>query len=204
MSTQQLVIENLGLAATIAANISKRLPRHIDFQDIHQDARLGLICAAARYDASRNVSFRTYAQRRIGGAVLDGLRRVDHLSRYERSIIKAEGSDAPAGPLQLGAPEDVPGVLVAPDQYAAGAERKRLLAAAMEALPLRLQIVVRAYYHGGKTMREIGNTLGIKKSRVSQIHARALRLLRRHFEMRGFSSAAFHFAVSERAPDVRL
>ena len=202
MATQQLVIENLRLAATIAGKMSKRLPRHLDSQDIHQDARLGLIFAAANYDSARNLSVGSYARRRIGGAVLDGLRRTDHLSRSNRARIKAHGSDAPAGPLNLAAPDKIPGVLVAPEQYAASAERQRLLAAAMETLPVRLRIVLHAYYHRGKTMREIGSHLGVAESRISQIHARALRLLRRYFEQRGFTSYA-PFSIP-RVPEVRL
>lgn len=201
MGTQQLVLENLGLAAVIAGKMAKRLPRHLDPQDIQQDARLGLIYAAAKYDTRRNTSFSGYARRRIGGAVLDGLRQTDHLSRGARARIKAEGTEPAAGPLQLAAPEEIPGGLLAPDQYAAGRERQLLLATAIETLPVRLRIVLCAYYRGGKTMREIGNRLGVNESRVSQLHARALHLLRRYFEQRGFTSYA-PFAIPQ-LPEVR-
>ena len=203
MGTQQLVIEHLRLAATIAGNISKRLPRHLDSQDIQQDARLGLVSAAARYDARKNVPFGSYARRRIGGAVLDGLRRNDHLSRCARARVRGEGTEAPAEPLPLIFPDRVPGVLEAPDRYAAGAERQRLLCDAIETLPARLRLVLHAYYDGGQTMRVIGEHLGISEGRVSQIHARALRLVRGYFETRGFTSSA-QFAIPEHVPEVRL
>ena len=203
MGTQQLVIEHLGLAANIAGNMSKRLPRHLDSHDIHQDARLGLMYAAARYDARKNVPFGTYARRRIGGAVMDGLRRNDHLSRCARARARAEGAEPPAEPLPLIFPDQIPGVLEAPDHYAAAAECRRLLCAAIETLPARLRVVLDAYYHGGQTMRAIGERLGISEGRVSQIHARALRLLRGYFEIRGFTSS-IHFAIQEGVPAVRL
>lgn len=203
MGTQQLVIEHLALAATIAGNMSKRLPRHLDPQDLHQDARLGLLYAAARYDARKNVPFGSYARRRIGGAVVDGLRRNDHLSRCARARLKAEGAEAPPEPLPVIAPDRIPGSLLPPDRYAAIAECQRLLSAAIETLPARLRIVLHAYYHGGQTMRAIGERLCISEGRVSQIHARALRLLRGYFVLRGFTSS-IDFAIPTRALEVRL
>jgi RNA polymerase sigma factor FliA len=203
MDTQQLVVENLALAATIAGNMSKRLPCHLDPQDLHQDARLGLLSAAARYDARKNVPFGSYARRRIGGAVVDGLRQNDHLSRCARARIKARGSEAPPEPLPAIAPDQIPGALEPPDRYAAAAECHRLLNAAIETLPERLQTVLRAYYYAGQTMRAIGGNLGISEGRVSQIHARALRLLRGHFELRGFTSST-DFTVQSGASEVRL
>ena len=51
---------------------------------------------------------------------------------------------------------------------------RRQLEAAMKTLPERYQAVIGLYYLGGKTMREIGDRLGINESRVSQIHRAAL------------------------------
>jgi RNA polymerase sigma factor for flagellar operon FliA len=189
-------MNHLGLAASIAGNMSKRLSRHIDPQDLEQDARLGLLDAAVKYDAGRNAPFGTYARRRIRGAVIDGLRRTDHLSRNDRARLKAEGADAPAGPLRLETADEIPGALQPPDRYAAEAERDRFLRAAIATLPTRWRIVLRAYYHGGKTMREIGLGLGVHASRVSQIHARALCRLRLRLEAQGFVASA-QFIIQE-------
>jgi len=194
MPADQLVIEHLPLAATIARNISKRLPRCVDPQDLYQDACVGLIRAAIRYDAGRNASFRTYARRPVGGAVIDGLRRADHLSRDERRRVKADGNEA--GPVHVEAAGELAGALQPPERSAAAAERDRVLRAAISTLPVRLKIVLRAYYHGGQTMREIGRQLGVNESRVSQIHKRALRLLRQHMAARGFTSSAA-FAIQD-------
>ena len=195
MTTDQLVFDHLPLAAVIARNISKRLPRHVDPQDLYQDACVGLIRAAARYDARRKVSFGAYARRPIGGAVIDGLRRADHLSRDERRRIKAEGDDA--GPLHLDSTGDLRGTLLPPERHAAAAERNQFLNTAISTLPMRLRVLLRDYYHGGQTMREIGYRLGVNESRVSQIHRRALRLLREHLEARGFKSSG-PFTVHDR------
>jgi RNA polymerase sigma factor for flagellar operon FliA len=187
MTSQDLVIENLPLAAKIANGISRRLPRHIDPQDLRQEASLGLLRAAARYDGAGNVQFGAYARRRISGAVLDSPREDDHLSRRTRRHMKAEGADDYSFPLQMTAPDALPGNAPAPDQCAAEAERRRLLDAGIATLPARLQSVVRAYYDGEQTMREISHTLGVNQGRVSQLHARAIGMLRTHFQVQGVS-----------------
>ena len=49
---------------------------------------------------------------------------------------------------------------------------------ALASLPAREQRVIALYYYGEVTMKEIGSELGVNESRVSQLHARALRRLR--------------------------
>jgi DNA-binding CsgD family transcriptional regulator len=49
---------------------------------------------------------------------------------------------------------------------------------AIETLPARERRVISLYYYGEVTMKEIGAELGVNESRVSQLHARALRRLR--------------------------
>jgi RNA polymerase sigma factor for flagellar operon FliA len=49
---------------------------------------------------------------------------------------------------------------------------------AIESLPPRERRVISLYYYGEVTMKEIGAELGVNESRVSQLHARALRRLR--------------------------
>ena len=55
-----------------------------------------------------------------------------------------------------------------------------LLLAAVDGLPARERLVVTAYYRQGRSMRAIAAELGVSESRVSQLHARALKLLRSH------------------------
>jgi len=199
MTSQQLVLDHLGLAAGIAAKMSKRLPHHIDPRDLEQDARIGLMDAAAKFDASRRVSFGAYARRRIGGAIIDGLRRTDHLSRDARAKHRAEGSDAPAAPLHLDGGDEIPGVLLSPEHHAVASERNRVIEDAVATLPRRWRIVLRSYYHAGRTMREIGAGMGVNESRVSQIHKSALRRLREHLVARGVTTAA-QFNIQEVRP----
>jgi RNA polymerase sigma factor for flagellar operon FliA len=57
-------------------------------------------------------------------------------------------------------------------------ETHALLADAIEALPERERCVVVAYYRQNRSMRDIAQHLGVSESRISQLHARALKMLR--------------------------
>ena len=49
---------------------------------------------------------------------------------------------------------------------------------AIHSLPRREQKVIGLYYYGEVTMKQIGQEIGVNESRVSQLHARAIRRLR--------------------------
>lgn len=55
------------------------------FDDLWSAGALGLLEAARRYDPGQNVRFETFAEHRIRGAMLDELRRLDHLPRRLRA-----------------------------------------------------------------------------------------------------------------------
>jgi RNA polymerase sigma factor for flagellar operon FliA len=74
-------------------NLIQRVVRRVAFRignpdaadELWSAAALGLIEAARRYDGSREVKFETFAEHRMRGAVLDELRRNDHLPRRLRT-----------------------------------------------------------------------------------------------------------------------
>jgi RNA polymerase sigma factor for flagellar operon FliA len=57
-------------------------------------------------------------------------------------------------------------------------ETKDRVRAAIASLPPREQKVIGLYYYGEATMKQIGAEIGVNESRVSQLHARAIRRLR--------------------------
>ena len=65
-----------------------------------------------------------------------------------------------------------------PDTAYEKAETQERVRAAIESLPLREQKVIGLYYYGEATMKQIGTEIGVNESRVSQLHARAIRRLR--------------------------
>jgi len=68
-----------------------------------------------------------------------------------------------------------------PEQPDAAYERQETrdrVCAAIASLPPREQKVIGLYYYGEATMKQIGAEIGVNESRVSQLHARAIRRLR--------------------------
>jgi RNA polymerase sigma factor for flagellar operon FliA len=65
-----------------------------------------------------------------------------------------------------------------PDSAYEREETKDRVRAAIASLPPREQRVIGFYYYGEATMKQIGAEIGVNESRVSQLHARAVRRLR--------------------------
>jgi len=77
-----------------------------------------------------------------------------------------------------------------PDRVCMQAETLAALGEAMRPLPPRQHQVVMDYYVGEKSMREIGDSLGISESRVCQLHKSALARMGAALRASGVSSAA--------------
>jgi RNA polymerase sigma factor for flagellar operon FliA len=75
-------------------------------------------------------------------------------------------------------PALVPSEPDAPDTAYEKLETKERVRAAIASLPWRERKVIGLYYYGEVTMKQIGAEIGVNESRVSQLHARAIRRLR--------------------------
>jgi RNA polymerase sigma factor FliA len=85
----QLVVQNyFNLVQAIASKIKRRLPAHVDVDDLVQTGMIGLLEASSRFDATRMVDFSSYANSRITGAILDELRKWDTCSRQDRKTAR--------------------------------------------------------------------------------------------------------------------
>lgn len=221
---EQLMIEHLPIVRYLARRIHERLPQHVEIDDLVSAGVLGLIDAFRKFDPEKKVQFRSYAQFRIRGAILDSLRTLDwsprDLRRKGRAIeeairtLTARTGRAPAEPeiaaelgmelseyqqllgelkgLEIGTlhversedsgeeelayipnkPEDDPLFICL------RGEMQARLTDAIDQLPERERLVMTLYYYEEMTMKEIGLTLGVVESRVSQIHASAVLHLR--------------------------
>jgi len=195
------VTENLPLVRFIAARIASSIPASVELDDLIQNGTLGLIDAVRRFDPSKGIPFPAYARYRIRGAILDALRTLDWATRNQRTQRKA-AADAnwgdqseqakPArvsfyslGPVvslssrresteDLPAPDVPCGENLHPDRLFEANEAKLLVKKALNVLPERYRKVIVMYYSGDWSMRDIGRTLGVNESRVSQIHKAAL------------------------------
>jgi RNA polymerase sigma factor for flagellar operon FliA len=81
---EQIVLEHTPLIRYVVNRIAVRLPSHIDLEDLHNTGVIGLMDAIEKYDPEKNCKFKTYAEFRIKGAILDQLRSLDWVPRSVR------------------------------------------------------------------------------------------------------------------------
>jgi RNA polymerase sigma factor for flagellar operon FliA len=90
---EQLMVEHLPIVRFIARRIHERLPQHVPIEDLYSAGVVGLLDAFGKFDPTKQVQFRSYAQFRIRGAILDSLRTLDwsprELRRKGRAIEQA-------------------------------------------------------------------------------------------------------------------
>ena len=84
----ELIMSHLPLVKYLVGRISAKLPPHLDQQDLLSVAVVGLITAAERFDPSRGIQFKTFAEKRIMGSIMDELRAQDWLPRTLREKYK--------------------------------------------------------------------------------------------------------------------
>jgi RNA polymerase sigma factor for flagellar operon FliA len=84
----KLIVEYGGLIKFIAQKIAARLPSNIELDDLISSGVIGLMDAIDKYDSSRDNKFKTYAEFRIRGAILDELRSQDWVPRSIREKAK--------------------------------------------------------------------------------------------------------------------
>jgi RNA polymerase sigma factor for flagellar operon FliA len=221
---EALLSEHLPMVRFLALRIRERLPQQVEMEDLISAGIVGLMDALQKFDPTKKVQFRTYAQFRVRGAMLDSLRALDwgprdlrrkgraveeairslstrlgkppsesevakemgldlntyqqllgELSGLELSSLNATpGEDAGVEALALlpAGPEDDPFL------QCQSSEMRSMLARAIEELPERERMVLTLYYYEELTMREVGATLGVVESRVSQLHSSAMARLR--------------------------
>lgn len=160
---QALVVAYEPLAKKLAQKFYKPYG-HLEFDDVLSFAKIGLVSAAHRWDASRGLRFSTFASPRIVGAILDGFRaefrRVD--TENPVSFVSLE---------DFGAEPDL-------DQAAR-------LAKVREGIKILLDPCERLAVEdklAGVAVLETARKLGVTKSYVWQLEKRATEQLRLYVE----------------------
>jgi len=105
--------------------------------------------------------------------------------RLSRTIVRINTIEA-TSPLATGEHLDeaslptalIPSEPESPDAAYEKAETRERVRVAIQSLPWRERKVIGLYYYGEVTMKQIGAEIGVNESRVSQLHARAIRRLR--------------------------
>jgi RNA polymerase sigma factor for flagellar operon FliA len=101
----------------------------------------------------------------------------DDVTRADSEVSRAMVLPLDAG-AQLGLADLLPGRDAGPAERAEHLERVRYLADAVDELPERMQRVVRGYFFEELPMAELADELDVTESRISQLRAEALVLLR--------------------------
>ncbi len=90
---ERILLEHLPIVRFLARRIHERLPQHVDIEDLVSAGVVGLMDAFSKFDPAKKVQFRSYAQFRIRGAILDSLRTLDwsprELRRKGRAVEEA-------------------------------------------------------------------------------------------------------------------
>jgi RNA polymerase sigma factor FliA len=90
---ERLLLEHLPIVRFLARRIHERLPQHVEMEDLVSAGVVGLMDAFTKFDPRKKVQFRSYAQFRIRGAILDSLRTLDwgprDLRRKGRAVEEA-------------------------------------------------------------------------------------------------------------------
>jgi RNA polymerase sigma factor FliA len=90
---ERVLLEHLPVVRFLARRIHERLPQHVEIEDLISAGVVGLMDAFAKFDPEKKVQFRSYAQFRIRGAILDSLRTLDwsprELRRKGRAVEEA-------------------------------------------------------------------------------------------------------------------
>lgn len=178
----KLVEANLRLVVAIARQYQGK---GLVMDDLVSEGNIGLLKAAAKYDATRGLRFAGYA-------VVFVRRQIERALKMESSERRVESSgegrtrsvDAPLGAkpnvnlLSVLVDENAPHT----DERVHSANVEEAVERALGVLNARELCVVSAYFGIGQehlTMQEIADDMGLRRERVRQIRNRAVRRLRK-------------------------
>jgi RNA polymerase sigma factor (sigma-70 family) len=183
VSRETAILQGLDLVNSIANKLQRRVPPCVTFDDLAGAGTIGLIQAVDRFDQARGAKFKTYAQHRILGAMLDFLREEDPLSRSERRRARATASAFSATGYGLATAtvrlDEIPLRRWASPSHLSFTVRAEVRIA-RQCLSPRENRVIELLYDRGWQTREVAAELRVNESRVSQIKQRALSKLRSH------------------------
>lgn len=205
---KELAENYMPLARTIAAQLyGMRADNDVEFEDYRQFAFAGLMEAMDRYDLSSDAKFSTFAGYRIRGAILNGVQKFSERKEQAafrarvqrervaslcnestvsgRQVLFEEMVDLTVG-LALGYMLEDTGIFRSGDAVVEDStykthhmnELRNRLRHIVEVLPEREQLLIRYHYYHHVDFDQIAEMMEISKGRVSQLHKKALKLIK--------------------------
>jgi RNA polymerase sigma factor (sigma-70 family) len=174
----------LHLVRAVAIKFYRKTPACVEYDDLHQWGVFGLADATRLYKQESGVPFHLYANRRIRGAMIDGLRSMDWVPRniratgeetrhigsldYFEERRRKENANPDHGSEWLGRYHP---------EFSEVDDRDEVewLLKSLHRNELK---VVQSYYLGETLMCDVGEQIGVNESRISQIRSSAIRTLR--------------------------
>jgi RNA polymerase sigma factor for flagellar operon FliA len=171
LSPSALVESHLPLVRKLAGEVGRRLPPHVERDDLVQCGAVALAEAVRGYQPGRGHNFVTFAYLRVKGAMSDYTRGVDGMRPLARGEHKRDRPRCrPLAPAERNRPGATD-----PAQQAAEADA---FEAMLRPLPQVHRLLMRLIYRAGLSQDEAARAIGFTPSRASQLHAESLRALR--------------------------
>jgi RNA polymerase sigma factor for flagellar operon FliA len=182
----------LPLVHQVVARFMGKLPPNVLREDLVAAGTFGLIDSLRKNGVERGPKFEWYARIRIRGSILDELRAQDWLTRRARSKVTAQNSvgsiPPPAKRSAVIGFDDLPGGIQGmnmsdptsrtPLELVEEGFDNALMAEAVALLPERERRIVTLHYFQGIQFKEIAAELKVSEPRISQLHTRAMGMLR--------------------------
>jgi RNA polymerase sigma-B factor len=155
----------------LADGLARRFVSDADtLDDLRQVAAIGLLKAAARYDAARGVPFAAYAIPVVRG-------ELRHYRRDRAWPVRVPRSAQAARPVAVALDEAAAGV-----DGLGGAEDRLVVEGLVRALRRPEREVVRRYFLADRTQAEVAGELGLTQIQVSRLLRAALTAMRARLE----------------------
>ena len=174
----RLVSFYLPWVKQLAFKKASKLPDSVDWHDLYQDGSMALLDCIQRYDKGRGVKFYAFSSRRINGAFADGLRNMDWVPRLARTRKEPTVLMQQVKPLYNDNNDEKPELSHPATCDRNAAEWRDEVRRALRGLRKDERLAMILYFLDGRTMNEVGESLGLSESRVSQIISRTIAFLR--------------------------
>ncbi len=204
--TDELLEEFLPTIRHWARHYAHRRQLVLDVEDLAVAGVLGLMDAAGRYDPRHGSQFKTYAEFRIRGEIVDEIRRQDWMGRTERRRQRQYRGEMAQLTQRLGrspSTQELADVLpftrgqveslaklehAGPAEYVEGQwaapdgpdlDLREEVGEMLAGLPPVEATILRMHYLADKPLAAIAAVVGLSVGRVSQLHHQALARLKK-------------------------
>ena len=123
LDCQDLLLLHLPQVQLVAKSIWDRMRFAVELDDLVGYGMIGLLRAVERFDPGRGILLKTYAEHRIRGAILDGLREMDWLPRSARQKERQQ-RETPVDSVAAGDPLDLKPAVCGKDRNGRMADTK--------------------------------------------------------------------------------